>query len=207
MIIRVRNEISRERKEWDSEANAFLHNEILKWKNSKMSGFELKLFRPGRFYKHNFSKNYISDKKPNSKNQVLSSIFEKQDFDEKIISEKIVLTQFEPHKATEFSLFVLILKSMILKQNFSLKIRVWNEISRERKEWDSEANAFLHNEILKWKSSKMSGFELKVFRPGRFHEHNFSNNYFLEKKYFPETQFLSSISIQKLNFDEKFTCE
>ena len=78
-----------------------------------------------------------------------------------------VLTRFAPCKTTSCSLFVLVLKGMALLQTLSLKIRVWNDIFR--KESDFEASVLLHNEILKWKLSKMSGFVLKNFRSGRFY--------------------------------------
>ena len=77
----------------------------------------------------------------------------------------------------------------------------------KKKESDSEANVFRHNENLKGKFSKRSGFELRIFRSGRFRIQNFSNNHILEKKYFPKTQFLSLIFIEKSDFDQKFTSE
>ena len=71
----------------------------------------------------------------------------------------------------------------------------------EKKESDSEANVFLHNENLKRKNSRMSGFELRIFRSGRFRIQNLSNNHILEMKYFSETQFLNSIFIEKSGFN------
>ena len=114
-----------------------------------------------------------------------------------------VLTRFAPCKTTSCSLFVLVLKGMTLLQTFSLKIRVWNDIFR--KESDSEASVLLHNEILKWKRSKMSGFVLKNFRSGRFYNKKlFEYSYSGEKK-IPETQFLSSIYIEESDFDKNIT--
>ena len=97
--------------------------------------------------------------------------------------KKNVLTQFAPQKTTNFPHFVLILKGMILKRTFSLKIRVWNE-SFEKKESDSEANFLLQNEILNWKFFNVSDFELRIFCPGRFRKQNFSNNHVLGKNVF-----------------------
>ena len=95
---------------------------------------------------------------------------------------------------------------MILKQAFPLKIRVWNEILW-RKDSDYEAYFFLKYETLNWKFFNMSDFELRIYRPGRYRKQNFSNNQFLEKTSFPETQFLTSIFIEKPGFVEKFTSE
>ena len=116
------------------------------------------------------------------------------------------MTRFAPRTTTSFSLFVLILKSMILKQAFPLKFRVWNEILW-KKELDYEANFFLQNEILKWHFFKISDCELRIFRSARFRIQNISNNHILEMKYFSETQFLNSIFIEKSGFDEEFTSE
>ena len=77
----------------------------------------------------------------------------------------------------------------------------------EKKWSDSEAKVFPAQWKIERKNSKMSGFELRIFRSGRFRIQNNSNNHILEKKYFPETQFLNSIFIEKPGFDEKFTSE
>ena len=116
-----------------------------------------------------------------------------------------VLTRFAPRTTTSFSLCVLILKAwlcskflienkilkwnfqkkrhQILEQTFSCTMKIWNE---------------------KFPKCQVC-FELKIFHPGRFRKQNFSKNHILEKKYFPETQFLSSIFIEKSGYDEKFT--
>ena len=81
--------------------------------------------------------------------------------------KKIILTQFAPQMATDFSLFLLISKSTILKQFLSLKISVRNEVLLKKKS-DYEANFFLGTEILNWKFFNKSDFELSFFRRGRF---------------------------------------
>ena len=95
--------------------------------------------------------------------------------------KKIVLTQFASRKAIQLPLFALILKSMILKQIFSSAIGVWNEVLLKKKESDYEAKFFLEIEILNWKIFNKSDFELKIYRPGRYGKHNFSNNHISEK--------------------------
>ena len=76
----------------------------------------------------------------------------------------------------------------------------------EKKESDSEANVFLHNENLRRKFQKVSFWiENSSFRQNS--NKNFANNHTLEKKCFPETQLLSSIFIEKSDFDEKVTSE
>ena len=99
--------------------------------------------------------------------------------------KKIVLPQFAPQKATEISLFVLILKSTILKQIFSLKISVWNEVLLKKRirlwsklfprKWDFELKTFNKSE-----------FELSYFVAEDFWKQYFPNNHSLEKKCFRE---------------------
>ena len=92
----------------------------------------------------------------------------------------IVLTQFAPQKATEVSLFVLILKTRILKQIFSSAIRVWNEVLLKKKESEYEAKFFLEIEILNWDFFNKSEFGLSYFAAEDFRKQNFSNNHLLE---------------------------
>ena len=110
-----------------------------------------------------------------------------------------VLTRFAPRTTTSFSLFVLVLKGMILKQAFPLKFRVWNEKLR-KKESDYEANFFLQIEILKWHLFKISDCKLKIFRSGRFYneklfkqsysgERIFSRNSVFEFSFYWEIRF------------------
>ena len=143
-------------------------------KNFKKSDFELRILRSGRFRIKNFSNKHTLEKKYFPETQFLSSIFiEKSDFDENVTSEKNVLTQYAPQKTTNSSLFVLILKGMILKQAFPLKIRVWNEILW-KKESDYEVNFFLR----KW------DFEMKVFQHVRFWIENLSSRKISKTKLF-----------------------
>ena len=103
----------------------------------------------------------------------LSSIFiQRSDFDQKFTSEKNFLTQFVPGKTTNFSLFVLILKGMILKPAFWLKIRVWNGIF-----WKKIRNLkwsfFLQNyQFLNREFFVLADFE-KIFSNNRFVEREF----------------------------------
>ena len=75
-------------------------------------------------------------------------------------------------------------KNQILKQAFSCTMKIWNE-------------KFPKCQVLYW----------EFFVPADFIIKKISNNHILEKKYFPETQFLSSIFIEKSDFDQKFTSE
>ena len=103
------------------------------------------------------------------------------------------MTRFAPRTTTSFSLFVLILKGMILKQAFPLKFRVWTEILW-KKASDYEANFFLQNEILKWHFFKISDCELRIFRSGRFYN----------KKTFQIIIFWRKNIFQKLSFWVQF---
>ena len=183
-----------EKKESDSEANVFLHNENLKWKISKMSAFELRSFRCGRFRIQNISNNHMLKKKYFPETQFLNSIFLRIQVAMKNSHlKKNVLTQFAPQKTTNFSLFVLILKGMILKLAFSWKMRIWNEIlwKKRIRLW---SKFFLENETLNWKFSNMSAFELRIYRPGRYRKQKFSNNLFFGENLF------SRNSVFELNF-------
>ena len=159
------------KKESDYEAKFFLEIEILNWKFFNKSDFELKTYRPGRYWKQRFSNNRISEKNYFRKNQVLNAIFEKQDFDGKITSKKIVLTQFAQQTTTNFSFFVLIWKGSILNRAFPLKVRFWNWIfwkknqilkqifSYKTRVW---MEIFTTCQTLNWNYFVLSGFE-KLF--------------------------------------------
>ena len=149
---------------------------------SKFQVVNWKTFVPADFIIKNFSNNHI---------------LEKEYFPE---------TRFAPRTTTCFSLFVLILKGMILKQAFPLKFRVWNEILLKKKS-DYEAIFFLQNEILNDIFSKFQIVNWEIFVPADLIIKNFSNIHILEKEYFPETQFLSSVFIEKSDSDKKFTSE
>ena len=97
------------------------------------------------------------------------------------------------------------------------------------KRHDFVANSFIENQSLKWNFPKKRirfwskrfpvqwKFEKKKFQNVRFWIENFSfrqisntkhfEYHILEKKFFPETQFLNSIFNEKSGFDEKFTSE
>ena len=161
-----------------------------------MSGFGLRIYCPGRYWKDYFSNNHISEKLI-SKDEVLSSIFEEKDFDEKFMSEKkIVLIQFVAKKATEFSLFVLVLKSLVLKQIFSLKISVWSEVlSKKRiRLW---CKVFPRN----W------DFELKIFHLVRFWIENLSSRKISKTKLFEESFFGENLVSENSGFEFNFYWE
>ena len=145
-----------------------------------MSHFELRIYRLGRYRKQNFPINIFQRKTNSEKNQVFNSIFEKQDFDEKFICEKnrFDSTCFtESNRISKFRAYFkkhdseadLFIENQCLKWgSFEKKIGLWS-------------NFFLENEILTWKFFNKSDFELKIYRPGRYRKHNFSNNHISEK--------------------------
>ena len=94
---------------------------------------------------------------------------------------------------------------MILKQIFSLKISVWNDVLLKKKS-DYEANFFLENEILNLNFFDQSDYELRIYRPGRYRKQNFLNKGNSEKNYILKNQVLSSV-FEKEDFVEKFICE
>ena len=177
----------------------FLENETLNWKFSNMSAFELRIYRPGRYRKQKFSNNLFFGENLFSRNSVFElNFYWEIRFRWKIhIWKKNVLTKFTQQKTTNFSFFVPILEGMILTQSFSIKIRVSNEFFW-KKESDSEANVFLHNENLKRKISKRSGFELRTFRSGRFY-----NNKLFPTKWDFEMTFFQSFRLWIDNFSSR----
>ena len=96
-----------------------------------------------------------------------------------------VLTRFAPQTTTSFSLLVLILKGMILKQAFSLKIRVWNGIFWKKiriLKW----SFFLQiDQVLNREFFVLAGFE-------KF----FSNNRFVEREFFLKFRFWIQFSLR-----------
>ena len=107
-----------------------------------MSGFGLRVYRPGRYRKQNFSNIQISEKNWIRKNHILSSIFEKQDFVEKFICEN---NRFDSVCSTESH------------RSFTFRAYFKNQ--------DSEANLFIGNPCLKWSSSEKKRIRIwgKVF--------------------------------------------
>ena len=117
-----------------------------------------------------------------------------------------VLTRFAPRTTKSFSLCVLILEGMIWTQLFSLKIRVSNDFSGKTNHILKQTFSYkmrFWNDIF----SKFQIVNWEFFVPADSIIQNFSNNHILEKDYCPETQFLSSIFIEKSDFDQKFKSE
>ena len=190
-----------------SEANFFLQNEILKWHFFKISDCHLRIYCPGRHRKQNFLNNLFLEKVYFPEAQVLSSFFiEKSDFNDKFTSEKKTFDSVYSAKRTNFSFFVLILEGMIWTQLFSLKIRVSNDFSGKTNHILKQTFSYkmrFWNDIF----SKFQIVNWEFFVPADSIIQNFSNNHILEKDYCPETQFLSSIFIEKSDFDQKFKSE
>ena len=165
------------RKDSDYEAYFFLKNETLNWKFFNMSDFELRIYRPGRYRKQNFLNNHFLEKIYFPETQVFEfNFYSAIRFRSKIhIWKKNILTQFLTGKTANFSLFVLILKSMILKPAFSLKIRVWNGIF-----WNKIR-------ILKWSFFLQNDqFLNREFFVLADFEKKFPNNRFVEREFFSE---------------------
>ena len=138
---------------------------------------------------------------------------------------KIDVTQFVPQRTTFFSLFVLTSNGMILKQPFSLKLRVWYGILLKKMirlwsklfpgKWDFELKVFWHVlfELRIYRSEDIENktFRIIIFqRKTNFEKINFwiqflRNGISMKKSYLKKKSFWLSLShTKRQNFH--FSC-
>ena len=167
-------------KRHDFVANFFIENQSLKWNLWKRKNQILKQTFSGtmKIWKENFPKGQVLNWEffvpANFEYKTFRiiifwrrNIFQKLSFWVQFLLrnpisiknshlKKNVLTQFTPQKTTNFPHFVLLLKGMILKQAFSLKIRVWNGIFGKKFEFWKEVFSY-----------KLKSFWIKSFSSWR----------------------------------------
>ena len=164
--ISVWNDVILEKKS-DYEANFFLENEILNLNFFDKSDYELRIYRPGRYRKQYFSNIGYSEKNYILKNQVLSSVFEKEDFVEKFICEKNHFDSVCSTDGHRFFTFLAYFKKHDSEAILFIENQCLKGSSFEKKS-DYEANFFLEKEVLNWNFFNKSDFELSFFRRRRF---------------------------------------
>ena len=152
----------------------------------KLIGFRIESFLSWRIsIKKLFEKSFCGEKVISEK-KFLSSIFiEESDFDQNITSKKQCFDLISSAQNNKF----FTLRALFKRHDFVANSFIENQSLKwnfPKKESDSEANVFLYNENLIRKISKKSGFQLRVFRSGRFRKQNILNNKFVEKKVISE---------------------
>ena len=209
-------------KKHDSEANLFIENQCLKWSSFEEKirlwskpypgkwDFELKAIHQVRFWIEHFSSRKISktkifewtysrEKLFSKKNQVLNSIFEKQDFGEKITSTKSFWLNLLSRKQQTFHFACLFWKAWFWSKPFHWKSDFETGISEKKFEFWSEV--FSYNLISFWIES-FSSWRISLTNLtfcAYLKRHDFDASFFIENQSSKWTFFENNNQIMKRN--------